>query len=85
VEFVKTLYAALKPGGVLGVIDHVGVAGQNNHAAPNAAAASARRAHEGRLQDRSRIQPACEPGGRSHEGVFDPAIAGTRSVYVPRA
>lgn len=30
VEFLKTMYAALKPGGVLGVIDHVGVAGQDN-------------------------------------------------------
>lgn len=30
VEFLKSLYAALKPGGVLGVIDHVGVAGQDN-------------------------------------------------------
>ena len=30
VEFLKAIYAALKPGGVLGVIDHVGIAGQNN-------------------------------------------------------
>ena len=30
VEFVKAIYAALKPGGVLGVIDHVGIAGQDN-------------------------------------------------------
>lgn len=30
VEFVKAMYAALKPGGVLGVVDHVGIAGQNN-------------------------------------------------------
>jgi predicted methyltransferase len=28
--FVKSAYDALKPGGVFGVIDHVGVAGQNN-------------------------------------------------------
>lgn len=32
VDFLKGLYAALKPGGVLGVIDHVGVAGQDNKA-----------------------------------------------------
>jgi predicted methyltransferase len=32
VDFVKALYAALKPGGVLGVIDHVGIAGQDNKA-----------------------------------------------------
>jgi predicted methyltransferase len=32
VAFVQGLYAALKPGGVLGVIDHVGVAGQDNKA-----------------------------------------------------
>ena len=30
VDFLKAIYAALKPGGVLGVIDHVGVAGQDN-------------------------------------------------------
>ena len=30
VEFVKAIYAVLKPGGVLGVIDHVGIAGQDN-------------------------------------------------------
>lgn len=30
VEFLKGVYAALKPGGVLGVIDHVGVTGQDN-------------------------------------------------------
>lgn len=30
VDFLKTLFGALKPGGVLGVIDHVGVAGQDN-------------------------------------------------------
>ncbi len=30
VEFLKAIYAALKPGGTLGVIDHVGVTGQDN-------------------------------------------------------
>jgi predicted methyltransferase len=30
VGFLKGVYGALKPGGVLGVIDHVGIAGQNN-------------------------------------------------------
>jgi predicted methyltransferase len=29
-EFVQGVYKALKPGGVFGVIDHVGIAGQNN-------------------------------------------------------
>jgi predicted methyltransferase len=29
-EFFRTLYDALKPGGVLGVIDHAGSAGQDN-------------------------------------------------------
>lgn len=30
VEFLKSIHGVLKPGGVLGVIDHVGVAGQEN-------------------------------------------------------
>jgi len=30
VDFLKAIYAALKPGGVLGLIDHIGVAGQDN-------------------------------------------------------
>ena len=30
VAFAKGVYDALKPGGVFGVIDHVGIAGQNN-------------------------------------------------------
>src|SRR5689334_18726792 len=32
VGFLRSMYGALKPGGVLGVIDHVGVAGQDNKA-----------------------------------------------------
>jgi predicted methyltransferase len=32
VDFMKAVYAALKPGGVLALIDHVGVAGQDNGA-----------------------------------------------------
>jgi predicted methyltransferase len=32
VAFMRGLFAALKPGGVLGVIDHVGIAGQDNKA-----------------------------------------------------
>ena len=30
IELLKAAYSALKPGGVLGLIDHVGVAGQDN-------------------------------------------------------
>jgi predicted methyltransferase len=30
VAFLKGVYDALKPGAVFGVIDHVGIAGQNN-------------------------------------------------------
>jgi predicted methyltransferase len=30
VAFAKGIYDALKPGGIFGVIDHVGIAGQNN-------------------------------------------------------
>ena len=30
-NFVKGVFAALKPGGVFGVIDHTGIAGQNNN------------------------------------------------------
>jgi predicted methyltransferase len=30
VDFLKAIYVALKPGGVLGLIDHTGVAGQDN-------------------------------------------------------
>ena len=30
VIFLKNIFTALKPGGVLGVIDHVGIAGQDN-------------------------------------------------------
>jgi predicted methyltransferase len=32
VDFLKAVYAALKPGGVLALIDHVGVAGEDNAA-----------------------------------------------------
>lgn len=32
VDFLKAVYAALKPGGVLALIDHVGIAGQDNAA-----------------------------------------------------
>lgn len=30
-NFIKGVFTALKPGGVFGVIDHVGIAGQNNN------------------------------------------------------
>ena len=30
-NFVKGVFAALKPGGIFGVIDHTGIAGQNNN------------------------------------------------------
>jgi predicted methyltransferase len=30
-NFMKGVFAALRPGGVFGVIDHVGIAGQNNN------------------------------------------------------
>ena len=30
-NFIKGVFAALKPGGVFGVIDHTGIAGQNNN------------------------------------------------------
>lgn len=42
INFAKTIFTALKPGGVFGVIDHIGVAGQDNAALHRMQVAQAR-------------------------------------------
>ncbi len=86
VEFLKSIHAALEAG--RGARAHRprgrGGAGQQE-AASHAAPASARCDHEGGIHDRSGIEAARESGGRSHQGVFDPALRGHTDQFMIRA
>jgi len=86
VEFVKTLYAALKPGGVLGVIDHVGIAGQNNAMLHRMLPQQARDVlTKAGFKIEAESNVLANPADDHTKGVFDPAIRGHTDQFVFRA
>jgi predicted methyltransferase len=86
VDFLKSIHAALKPGGVLALIDHVGVAGQDN-----------KKLHRMLLQQaRDSITKAgftieadskllANSADDHTKGVFDPAVRGHTDQFMIRA
>ncbi len=86
VEFLKAIYAALKPGGVLGVIDHVGVAGQDNAKLHRMLPQQARDALVKAGFTIEAESPLLANAADDHtKHVFDPAVRGHTDQFVFRA
>ena len=86
VEFLKAIYAALKPGGVLGVIDHVGVAGQDNAKLHRMLPQQARDAlTKAGFTIEAESKLLANPADDHTKGVFDPAIRGKTDQFMFRA
>ena len=86
VEFLKAIHAVMKPGGVLGVIDHVGVDGQDNAALHRMLPQQARDALTKAgfvIEAESTI--LANPADDHTKGVFDPAIMGHTDQFMFRA
>jgi predicted methyltransferase len=86
VAFVRSLHAALKPGGVLGVIDHVGVAGQDNKTLHRMLPQQARDVITKAGFVIEAESPLLANSGDDHtKNVFDPAVRGRTDQFVIRA
>jgi predicted methyltransferase len=86
VEFLKTLYAALKPGGTLAVIDHVGVAGQDNKKLHRMLPQQARDAiTKAGFSIEAESKLLANAADDHTKGVFDPAVRGHTDQFVFRA
>jgi len=86
VAFVTGLYAALKPGGVLGVIDHVGVAGQDNKALHRIQPQQARDVlTKAGFTIEAESTMLANPADDHKKGVFDPAVRGKTDQFMFRA
>ena len=84
--FLDDIFAALKPGGVLGLIDHEGMAGQNNaelHRVEPAAAKEALEAAGFVVEAESDL--LANPDDPKTVGVRDPSVAGKTQKILIRA
>ena len=86
VDFLKAIYAALKPGGVLGVIDHVGIAGQDNATMHRILPQQARDAlTKAGFTIEAESSMLANPADDHMKAVFDPAIRGHTDQFMIRA
>ena len=86
VGFLASVYAGLKPGGVLGVIDHVGIEGQDNKALHRMLPQQARDALiKAGFTIEAESEILANPADDHAKGVFDPTIRGTTDQFVIRA
>ena len=86
VDFVKAVYEALKPGGVFGVIDHVGIAGQDNKALHRMLLQQARDTlTKAGFTIEAESTMLANPADDHTKMVFDPAVRGQTDQFVIRA
>jgi predicted methyltransferase len=86
VDLLKGIYATLKPGGVLGLIDHVGVAGQDNAKLHRMLPQQARDAiTKAGFKIEAESKLFANPADDHTKGVFDPAMRGHTDQFMFRA
>ena len=86
VEFLKAIYAVLKPGGTLGLIDHIGIAGQDNAVLHRMLPQQARDAlTKAGFTIEAESTILANPADDHTKGVFDPAIMGHTDQFMFRA
>ena len=86
IGFLRALHDVLKPGGVLGVIDHVGVAGQDNAALHRMQLQQARDAiTKAGFTIEAESTMLANPADDHTKNVFDPAIRGRTDQFMIRA
>jgi len=81
--FAKNIYATLKPGGVFGVIDHVGVVGGENaklHRMPKQAAIDVLKSAGFTLEQESNV--LANAADDHTKGVFDASLRGKTDQFV---
>jgi predicted methyltransferase len=86
VDFLKGIYAALKPGGVLGVIDHVGIDGKDNTTFHRMLPQQARDAlTKAGFTIEAESSILANPADDHTKAVFDPAVRGKTDQFLIRA
>jgi predicted methyltransferase len=86
VDFLQAIYAALKPGGVLGVIDHVGIEGQDNAELHRMLPQQARDAlTKAGFMIEAESELLANAGDDHTKNVFDPAVRGHTDQFMFRA